>query len=476
MHRLLNDALSAFTQIVQGHGGRVLQYAGDNLLAVFGATHAREDDPDRAVRCALALVAAVPKAEARTETTPRSSSIAVRVGVHTGTVLLGGGVAAENSISGITVHIAARMEQSAPSGGIRISHDTYRHVRGVFDVDQAPLAVKGVDEPMATYLVQRAKPRAFRIATRSIEGVETRMIGRDLELERLQLEFARVLNERRFAATTVVAEAGLGKSRLLYEFEVWAETRPESFIIFRGRATPQTQGQPYGLLRDILMWRLAISDEESMAAAKDKLVAGIRPLFADEREEIADGNAHIVGQLIGLDFSHSAHVEGITRDGKQLRNRAFHVLAQMFRRASARDGMPIVLLVEDLHWADDGSLDFLGYVAQVNRDVPTLQLAVARPSLFDRRPEWNDLGAGKRIDLQPLDAAMSRLLVKELLKKLPDAPPLLQDLIIGGAELGNPFYMEELVKMLVDKGALELVLKRGACTVRSSLRPRCHRR
>ena len=184
---------------------------------------------------------------------------------------------------------------------------------------------------------------------------------------------------------------------------------------------------------------------------RTKLVAGIRPFCRRKR-----GNrrrpCHIVGQLIGLDFSHSAHVAGIARDGKQMRNRAFHVLAQMFRRASARDGLPIVMLIEDLHWADDGSLDFLAYVAQVNDDVPTLQVAVARPSFFERRPEWMDLG--KRIDLQPLDAAMSRLLVKELLKRLPDAPSLLQDLISGGAE-GNPFYMEELVKMLVDKGALE---------------------
>ena len=168
----------------------------------------------------------------------------VRVGLHTGTVLLGGGVSADGSIRGIAVNIAARMEQSAPAGALRISHDTYRHVRGVFDVEpQPPMQVKGIDEPIVTYLVLRAKPRAFRVVTRGIEGVETRMVGRDAELDLLKDAFERLYQQPRLAAASVVAEAGIGKSRLLYEFQNWAEARAEQVLPLPG-AGPAADARP----------------------------------------------------------------------------------------------------------------------------------------------------------------------------------------------------------------------------------------
>ena len=139
------------------------------------------------------------------------------------------------------------MEQTAPPGGLRISHETYAHVRGVFDVEpQPPLSVKGVDAPLRTYLVLRARPRAFRVATRGIEGVETRMIGRDAELQALQAAFECVMAPGAgLQRVLVVADAGVGKSRLLYEFDNWADARPDRFFIFQARATPQSVTQPY---------------------------------------------------------------------------------------------------------------------------------------------------------------------------------------------------------------------------------------
>ena len=455
IHAILDGVLARCTAIVESHHGKVLQYAGDSLLAVFGADQSREDDAERAVHAGLALLA-----EGRAQSTNVAQQHAhadfnLRVGLHTGRVLLGGGVDAEHSIRGSTVHIAARMEQTAPPGALRISHDTYRHVRGVFDVEvQAPITVKGVDEPIATYLVQRAKPRAFRVATRGIEGVETRMIGRDAELEQLQDAFRRLCTERRFLAVTVVAEAGLGKSRLLYEFENWAEARPDAFYIFKGRAQPQSQSQPYGLLRDILAWRLQMGDGDSMEVAKQKFELGIAPLFAaDDGDDMAQAHAHLLGHLIGLEFSESKHIRGIREDARQIRSRAFHAAAQMFRRVAAQDETPIVLMLDDLHWADDGSLDFLDYVGEVNRDVPMLVLGLARPALFERRGDWRRCDDRHlRIDLSALDRDHSRALADELLKQLPAIPDALRELL-GGAE-GNPFYMEELVKMLVDEGAI----------------------
>ena len=326
----------------------------------------------------------------------------------------------------------------------------------MFEVErQEPLAVKGVDEPIQSYLVLRAKARSFRLGSRGIEGVATRMIGRDAELEALQDAFKRLFIDRNLAAVTVVADAGIGKSRLLYEFAAWSDARPESFFLFRGRATPQTQGQPFGLLRDIIAWRFQIADDDSIETARRKMEQGIVPLFLDDDgPDLSEGHAHLLGHLIGIEWRESRHVKGILDDPKQIRNRAFHAAAQLFRRIGRSDGSPVVLQLEDLHWADNESLDFLAYLAEIDRDVPLLMLACCRPTLFERRASWCAERVHRRIDLQPLGKDMSRLLVSELLKKLPEVPVALRELVTGGAE-GNPFYMEELVKMLIDQGAIE---------------------
>ncbi len=456
IHAVMDGALARCTSIVESHKGKVLKYIGDSILAVFGADEAQEDDPERAVLAGLALLEEGKRQGEQVQRQHGHTGFDVRVGLHTGSVLLGGGVDAEDSICGMNVNIAARMEQTAPAGALRISHDTYRHVHGVFDVEpQPPLQIKGRDEPIVTYLVQRAKPRAFRVATRGIEGVETHMVGRDAELEQLQDAFKSLYRQRRLIVVTVVAEAGIGKSRLLYEFENWTASRSEDFYIIQGRAYPQTQSQPYGLLRDVLASRLQIADSDTMEAAKRKIEEGIVPLFtADDGDDMAEAHAHLLGHLIGLDFSDSRHIKGIQDDGKQIRNRGFHAAAQMFRRVAAQDRTPIVLLLDDLHWADEGSLDFLNYLNQVNRDVPMLMLGLSRPTLFERRADWPGTPDAQRIDLLPLGKDFSRLLANELLKKLPEIPAALRELITGGAE-GNPFYMEELVKMLVDEGAIE---------------------
>lgn len=452
---IMDEVLTRCTAIVQAHQGRVLNYAGDSLLAVFGADQSREDDPERAVRSGLALLEEGQRQGALILQRWGHAGFNIRVGVHTGAVLLGAGVEGEAGIHGFTVNVAARMEQTAPAGALHISHDTYRHVRGVFDVtQQAPLAVKGVAEPMLTYLVQRCKPRAFRVVSRGIEGLETRMIGRQHELEQLQAAYARLHRQGKLTVITIVAEAGLGKSRLLYEFQNWAETRPEPFVLFRGRAHPTTQSQPYGLLRDMLAWRLQITDGDSMTLARQKFEDGIAPMFlADSGADLAQAHAHLLGHLVGIDFSQSPHIRNIQDDSLQLRNRGFHAAAQLLRLIAAHDNKPIVVLLDDLHWADDGSLDFLNYFLQVNGDVPVLLLGLTRPTLFERRPDWPGMAAAQRIELRALDPGSSRLLADELLQKLPAIPAALRELITRGAE-GNPFYMEELLKMLIDEGAV----------------------
>ncbi len=457
IHAVMDGALERFSSIVRAHRGAVLQYAGDSMLAVFGAQEAHEDDAERAVRAGLAIVQEARAQEAQVQARHGFEGFDVRVGINTGAVLLGGGVDAEGAIRGISVNIAARMEQTAPAGGLRISHDTYRHVRGVFDVEeQPPIQVKGISEPVRSYLVQRAKPRAFRVASRGVDGVETRMVGRERELVELQQALKALYDPTpELHAITIVAEAGLGKSCLLYEFENWAAARPEAFCLFQGRAQPLSQNQPYGLLRDIFVSRFEIADSDSVEVARQKITDGIAPLFlSDDGHDMAEAHAHLLGHLIGIDFSESRHVKVMLEDGKQIRTRGFHAAAQMFRRLSRQTGTPIVVLLDDLHWADDGSLDFIEQLVHINRDVPMLVLGSTRPSLYERRPGWAD-GQGRHqlINLVPLSRENSRNLVDGLLQKMQEIPAALRELVTGGAE-GNPFYMEELVKMLIDVGAI----------------------
>ena len=456
IHEVMDGALESCSAIVASFCGKVLQYAGDSLLAVFGADVVREDDPERAVRAGLALLEEGRRQADLIERRHGRKGFDFRVGLHTGSVLLGGGVDAEGSIRGIAVSIAARMEQSTAAGTLRISRDTHRHVRGLFDVEAQPaLSVKGLDEPVATYLVVGARPRSFRIGARGVEGVRTQMVGRDAELELLREAFRALHRNGRLTAVAVVGEAGVGKSRLLLEFQDWAETQPERITVFQGRAMPQTLGQPYGLLRDIVAARVGIGDDDSLAAARDKIEAGLTPLFRVEADEnLAQAHAHLLGQLIGVDFSESRHIAGIRGDGKQIRDRGFHAAAQMFRRVAMQASTPIVLMIENLHWADDDSLAFLAHLARVDPDVPMLILGLTRPTLFERPGHWPVVADAQRIELGALDESASALLASELLKKLAEIPDDLRALLTRGAE-GNPFYMEELVNVLVDRGAIE---------------------
>lgn len=455
VHASMDDALAKCTAIVLAHRGRVLNYAGDSLLAVFGAEEVREDDAERAVLAGLDLIEESKRQQALIRQRFGQAGFAVRVGIHTGAVLLGGGIDGDNNVRGFAVNVAARMEQSAPAGALRISHATYAQVRGVFDLTrQAPIEVKGVAEPMLTYLVQRRKPRAFRVASRGVEGVETRMVGRDAELKQLQSAYLRLHQQQCLITLTVAADAGLGKSRLLYEFLNWADSMPEPFLLFCGRARPSTQSQPYGLLRDILAWRLQIADSDSMQTAREKFEQGITPLFLnDHSASLAQAHSHLLGHLIGIDFSASKHIVGIQRDSEQIRNRGFHAAAQLVRRLTLLHHKPAVVLLDDLHWADEGSIEFLSYFLQVNHDAPILVIGLTRPVLFERHPQWLRSTNIERLELTALDAPSSRSLALELLQRMPEVPAHLLELITGSAD-GNPFYMEELLKMLVDDGAI----------------------
>jgi class 3 adenylate cyclase/tetratricopeptide (TPR) repeat protein len=451
VHAVMDSALERLSALVRAQHGRVLQYAGDSLLAAFGADQALEDDAERAVRAGLAILEEAPRLAAEFRAAFGLPGFGLRVGINTGPVLLGGGVDAESSIRGTPVNIAARMEQTAPPGGLRISHETYRHVRGVFDVEaQAPIEIKGITGPVRSYLVLRAKPRAFRMANRGLEGIETRMVGRDAEFARVSESFQTACEEKSLALVTVVGEPGIGKSRLGFEFTHWLELLSERVSFFQGRPQPYGNNVPFGLLRDLLSWRFQILESDSQAEAQAKLAQGLGPVLGARAAEYTA----LIGQLIGFDYDADPHIAAIASEGKQIRDRAFHALAAYFRLLHEDTGAPIALLLDDLHWADDGTLDFINHLAQACRDLPVLMLCLTRATLFERRPLW---GSGQsnhlRIDLVPLTKRGTRELIEGLLSRLETVPAALRDLLASSAE-GNPYFVEELVGMLIDDGVI----------------------
>ncbi|HEX8115646.1 MAG TPA: protein kinase, partial [Pyrinomonadaceae bacterium] len=261
--------------VVEAHGGEVTKRVGESFVALWGAREAREDDPERAVRAALemqsALFASVSEGEARGE--EGGEARLMRAGVSTGLVLLGEvGATGELTVTGDPVRLASRLQQEAEVGGVLISHDTYRHVRGVFDVlPPETLQTGRRAEPVQFYRVLRAKRRAFRVQTRGVEGVETRMIGRKAELRRLTDTLESVFEDGELQIVTVLADAGLGKSRLLYEFSNWVELLPDVWYVFNARAGESDQGLPYSLVRDLFSFRFEVQDSDTAEVAREKL-------------------------------------------------------------------------------------------------------------------------------------------------------------------------------------------------------------
>lgn len=447
---LVGTALRRFGRLVDAAGGEVLRYTGDGLKAAFGSKFTREDDAARAVEAGLAILEAAHEHASWLRRTHAVAQFAIRVGVNTGDVVLGGGAEADRSAMGHAVHVGARLEQAARPGQLLIGERTWALVRGRFRVEAQPARiVKGVDAPLTSYAVLGALPRAFEVAGRGIEGVVTQMIGRDEQLQALQDAYKKVFEPgATIQGVMVVAQAGVGKSRLLREFERWAGATGQAYSLLKARATRQTLGRPYALLRDLLGAHLQILDGDSMDEAKRKLEAGLLPLFAAAGEE-AIAQVQRLGKLIGLDYGSSGGLADT--DALMLRNSGCRAAVRMLEHLAAQ--RPLLLLLDDVHWGDEGSLDFLEHLLQAGARLPLLMIVLARPELLERRPSWAQ--GLQRIMLEPLAAHDSLRLADELLQRIAQVPEVLRTLVAQRGE-GNPFFMEELVKMLIDRGAIEL--------------------
>jgi len=297
--------------------------------------------------------------------------------------------------------------------------------------------------------VQGIKPRAFQLPARGIQGQETPLVGRQTELARFEATLEALLVERTPRALTLLADAGLGKSRLLREFQHILSAHRATWWLMPARSQPSSALQPYGLLRDLLARRLEIADNDSADIARAKLVQGLAPWLTQANDPAPE----LLGQLIGLDFSGAPAVLRLGGDARLLRDRAVTALRLWLERLAASDGSPVVLLLDDLHWADDASLDALVMLLKAATG-PMLALLCARPGLIERRPDWGEgLPQHERLTLQPLDATQGSALTQSLLRRLDPVPTELVELIERRAE-GNPFYAEELVGMLLDQGVI----------------------
>ncbi len=464
VHEIMNALWDRLDHIIAEHGGIIDKHMGDGVMALWGVTAAHEDDPEWAVRAALVMQAELVSFDVRLREltdklrlAPFSEVIRMRVGLCTGSVLLGEvGATGEFSAIGDTVNLASRLQDAAPVGEILIAHSTYNQVRGIFDVQvQTPLLIKGKVEPVQAYLVQGAKPRAFRMRTRGVEGIETSMVGRDEEMQLLQDAYYIALERHITQVITVIGEAGVGKSRLLYEFENWLDLLPESIFYFKGRATPEMQATPYGILRDMFAYRFDIRESDDPATVLEKFRAGMSPILALDQ-------ADLVGQLVGFDLQHAGSAAVLNLLGSD----SFRALAQAYciayMRAIAQ--APTIIFLEDIHWADERSLDLLEHIIAALPDAPLLIVSLTRPGLFESCPQWGTDArvfteatvprpTFRRLTLDPLTREASNSLVNQILRKLDVIPQSLCALIVEGSE-GNPYYMEELIKVLIDDGII----------------------
>ncbi len=461
LHQLMEGSLQRFSHLVRAHGGEVLQYAGDSLLAVWGGARAHEDDAERAVNAGLALLADARQQAQAVARDFGAPGFAIRVGLHTGPVLLGGGVAGEGSIRGQAVNVAARMEQSAPVFGLRISHDLQRLVRGLFDMTaQPPLAVKGVPLPMVTWLVHGARPVGLQDPRRGIEGLGVALVGRDAERGQLTAAWQALCVQGQPALWWLEGEAGVGKSRLRQEVEHDLALLPLTPQVQGVRCHPQGGLRTWGVLRDLLFHGLGVADDAHVQHARAALTLACSEVALPGQEAPATAAA-LLGQLLGLPCEDEPAVAALALDSRQLRLRALAVATALLHHRAQQ--APQLWVVEDVHWADTPSVGFLTQLATASTGGPLAVWMLARPlpQVVDGRARPEALttlesareAAALRLRLQPLDTANAGALADALLAAVLDAPSALRNLLIDRAE-GNPFYMEELLQMLIDRGHL----------------------
>jgi class 3 adenylate cyclase/tetratricopeptide (TPR) repeat protein len=443
---LVDSALRRLGQEVERFGGTVDKYIGDNVMALFGAPVAHEDDAERAVRAGLAMQDAMSEVNAEL---PDGVDFELRVGINTGEVLAGA-VGSSYTVVGDTVNVAARLQSAARPGSVTVGERTMQATRHAVQYEAlAPLALKGKAERVPAWEV--AHLIAPHPVGRGEPGREAPLLGRDYELATLESRFEKVVTEKRPQLVTLLGEAGVGKSRLLREFELRLGEGDSGAYLSTGRCLPYGGGVVYWALAEILRAECGIVETDSSEEAWRKLCRFMEHVMEASGKpdaEMAERKAALIGRSLGMDVPAGlAHAEG--DDPERVREAFFSALRAGIEALATQH--PLVLAFEDIHWADEGMLDAIEHLARWVR-APLMLLCLARDELLDRRP---DFGGGRRnstrLFLEPLAPADTGALVEALLPGQPqDAEEIVSTVVERSG--GNPLFAEEIVRRLAEDG------------------------
>jgi class 3 adenylate cyclase/tetratricopeptide (TPR) repeat protein len=438
--RQLERILGRLGEEVLNHGGHVDKFIGDNVMAIFGAPVAYGDDAVRAVRAGLAMQEAMDELN-QPLAAQHDVSFELCVGINTGEVLAGQ-VGESYTVIGDTVNVAARLQAAARPGSVTVGETTYRATREVigFAALEEPLSLKGRSKPVPAWEAQSTEGQPAASAS-SADGAMAPLVGRSNELSQLHDLLARAERRRGPHLATVIGEPGVGKSRLLRQFELELDGHPSSPLVRRGRCLPYGSGIVYWPLGEVIRAESGILDGDPPEAAWEKLSARMRALLDDPDGDsrAIDSKAATIGRLLGID----APVES-SEDAQQSREVFFAVIRACFEGLAKE--RPLVLVWEDIHWADEGMLDLIEYLAQWVR-APVLQVCLTREELLERRIGWG----GVRRDstsmfLEPLGEADTRELISSLIRAVGVSDTVLKE-VAERAE-GNPLFAEEMVRRL----------------------------
>jgi predicted ATPase/class 3 adenylate cyclase len=414
-------------QALEHHGGTVEKYIGDAVMAVFGLPRVHEDDALRAVRAAAAMQEEL--AELNDELERRwGVRLTNRTGVNTGEVVAGDPALGQRLVTGDAVNVAARLEQAAPGLEILLGEPTYRLVRDAVEVEAVePLELKGKAERVPAYRLI-----AVSGTDDGARRHERPLVGRERELSLLQAELDLARARPACRLVTVIAAAGVGKSRLIEGFA--HRSAPEVRLV-RGRCLPYGRGITFWPLLEVMRALAEIRDDDSPAVA----IAKLHELAGESSDGVVDRVAAAIGlsdeefPLQELFWGVRKLLEGLARE------------------------RPLVVVFEDVHWAETTLLDLIDHIVGATRDVPLLVVCAARPDLLEHR----DASKGTLVDLQPLSDEESRLVIENVLGDA-GLPANVQGRIVEAAE-GNPLFVEQMLGMLIDDGLLQREDGRWVC-------------
>jgi class 3 adenylate cyclase/tetratricopeptide (TPR) repeat protein len=429
LRRVMARYFEEMKAAVERHGGTVEKFIGDAVMAVFGIPIVHEDDALRAVRAAHEMRE---RLQALNDELDREWGVVLRarIGVNTGQVVAGDPGAGQTLVTGDAVNVAARLEQSAQPGEILIGEITQHLTRDATAVEPLdPLQLKGKGTPVDAFRLVEVLAGAAGISRR----LDSPMVGRARQQELLSDALRAAIADRSCHLFTVLGAAGVGKSRLVQEF-LSSALKTTDVSVLEGRCLAYGEGITYWPVREIVTAAAGVQDDDPPDMARRRIGALVEDSAVD-RDLVAD----LIAQLLGL-TPPAAPAEEISWAVRKL------------LEASA-ENRPLVVVLDDIHWAEPTLLDLIDHVADLSRDAPILLLCMARPELLDRRPGW---GGGKlnttTIQLRPLDEQESEALVDNLLGQARLQGDVLAR-IIGSAE-GNPLFVEEMLSMLIDEGHL----------------------